>query len=70
MRHTFLIIAHNEPYILKILLEKLRGISGDIFVHLDKKVRGEQLEELTGVIISGAKCCLNVLTSVGAISRK
>lgn len=53
MRHAFLIIAHNEPYILKVLLEKLKAIRGNIYVHLDKKVHGEQLNVLTDVIQKG-----------------
>ena len=50
MKHAFLIIAHNEPYILQVLLDKLRGIPGDIFVHIDKKVRGEAFDRLRNVI--------------------
>lgn len=53
MRHAFLIIAHNEPYILSVLLDKLHGIPGDMFVHIDYKVRGEQFDMLTDVVASG-----------------
>lgn len=38
MKHAFLIIAHNEPYVLKTLLEKLRHPDNTCFVHIDKKV--------------------------------
>ena len=58
MRHAFLIIAHNEPYILSILLDKLREIQGDIFVHIDGKVSGRMYKELTNVILrGGVKFC-------------
>lgn len=59
MRHAFLIMVHNEPYILNILLDKLRQMPGDIFVHVDKKVSGELLDKLNNVILGGVKCYLN-----------
>lgn len=59
MRHAFLIMVHNEPYILNILLDKLRQMPGDIFVHVDKKVSGEPLDKLNNVILGGVKCYLN-----------
>ena len=37
MRHAYLIIAHNEPEILKILLSLLDDEWNDIYVHIDKK---------------------------------
>lgn len=46
MRHVFLIIAHNEPYILGTLLDKLENVPGDTLVHIDKKVKRESLERL------------------------
>ena len=61
MRHAFLIIAHNEPYILGVLLDKLKNIPGDIFVHIDKKVKEECFEKLKNVVASGeVKYCLSV----------
>lgn len=53
MRHAFLIMAHNEPYILNILLDKLRQIPGDVFIHIDKKVNENLLKELKNVIFRG-----------------
>lgn len=53
MLHAFLIIAHNEPYILGALLDKLKNVPGNIFVHIDKKVKRERFEKLKNVIASG-----------------
>jgi len=57
MRHAFLIMAHNEPYILNILLDKLRQIPGDVFIHIDKKVNENLLKELKNVIFRGGVKC-------------
>lgn len=38
MKHAFLIIAHNEFEILRILLSMLDDERNDIFLHIDKKV--------------------------------
>lgn len=45
MKHAYLIIAHNEFDILRLLVESLDDARNDIFVHIDKKVR--QLPELS-----------------------
>lgn len=37
MRHAFLIIAHNNPFTLKTLVELLDDKENDIFIHIDKK---------------------------------
>ena len=38
MKHAFLIIAHNEFEVLKVLLSCLDDARNDIFIHFDKKV--------------------------------
>ena len=38
MRHAYLIIAHNEFDVLRLLVSKLDDFCNDIFVHIDKKV--------------------------------
>ena len=38
-RHAFLIIAHNQFYILEKLIELLDFELNDIFIHIDKKVK-------------------------------
>lgn len=36
-RHAYLIIAHNEPELLRLLVSSIDDIRNDIYVHLDKK---------------------------------
>lgn len=50
MRHAFLIMAHNEPEILDILMDKLSHIDGQVFVHIDKKVKGQMYDALSYVV--------------------
>lgn len=38
MKHAYLIIAHNEFDILRLLVESLDDARNDLFVHIDKKV--------------------------------
>ncbi|MBR5660178.1 MAG: glycosyl transferase [Bacteroidales bacterium] len=38
MRHAFLILAHNEFEILKLLVSRLDDVRNDIFIHFDRKV--------------------------------
>ncbi|MDD3036333.1 beta-1,6-N-acetylglucosaminyltransferase [Bacteroides sp.] len=45
MRHAFLLIAHNEFQLLKILLSMLDDERNDIFLHIDKKVDMESLNK-------------------------
>ncbi|WP_455637988.1 beta-1,6-N-acetylglucosaminyltransferase [Parabacteroides sp.] len=42
-KHAYLIIAHNEFKILKILLSMLDDERNDIYLHIDKKVRNLDL---------------------------
>ena len=37
MRHAFLVIAHNNWWQLKKLIQQLDDESNDIYVHIDKK---------------------------------
>ena len=39
MKHAYLIIAHNEFAVLRVLLELLDDPRNDIYIHVDKKVR-------------------------------
>ena len=39
MKHAFLIIAHNNWWQLKKLIECLDSGTHDIYVHIDKKVK-------------------------------
>ena len=38
-KHAYLIIAHNEPEVLKMLLDMLDDVRNDIFVHIDRRAR-------------------------------
>ena len=44
MKHAFLILAHNEFEILRLLVSRLDDSRNDIFIHFDRKV--ENLPEL------------------------
>lgn len=44
MCHAYLIIAHNEPEILKILLNRLDDSRNDIFVHIDRMADFEKVD--------------------------
>lgn len=47
-KHAFLLIAHNEPRILQVLLQLLDDARNDIYVHIDKRAVGlhKQIEEV------------------------
>lgn len=45
-KHAYLIIAHSEPEILKILLSMLDDDRNDIYLHIDKKSRVVHPNEL------------------------
>lgn len=37
MRHAYLILAHNEPEVLELLLARLDDARNDIYIHFDRK---------------------------------
>ena len=39
MKHAYLILAHNEFWLLQTLISCLDDVRNDIFVHIDKKVK-------------------------------
>ena len=53
-KHAFLILAHNEFEILRLLVSRLDDSRNDIFIHFDKKV--EVLPE-----INVKEACLTIL---------
>lgn len=72
MKHAYLIIAHNEPKILSILVSSLKQDSrNDVLVHIDKKVKGTVYSELeTAVLNGGGKICsVRVSVSWGDFSQ-
>ena len=46
MKHAYLIMAHNEPYILEKLLKLIDYTDNDIFLHIDKKSHDLKKEEI------------------------
>lgn len=50
MKHAFLIMVHNEPYILNVLLSKLQHPNITCFIHIDKKVKGDQYFQLLSLV--------------------
>lgn len=46
MKHAYLIMAHNEPYILEKLLKLIDYSDNDIFLHIDKKAHNLKKEEI------------------------
>lgn len=55
MKHAYLIIAHNEPEILQLLLSSLDDVRNDIYVHIDKKA------SFDGMMLQTVKSGLHVL---------
>lgn len=55
MKHAYLIIAHNEPEILQLLLSSLDDARNDIYVHIDKKA------SFDGTMLQTVKSGLHVL---------
>lgn len=47
MKHAFLIIAHTEPELLKILISTLDHQDCDIFVHVDKKADINEFNQIS-----------------------
>ena len=46
MKHAYLVMAHNEPEILKVLISMLDDPRNDIYLHIDKKSDLISTEEL------------------------
>ena len=55
MKHAYLIIDHNEPEILQLLLSSLDDVRNDIYVHIDKKA------SFDGTMLRTVKSGLHVL---------
>ena len=48
-KHAYLIIAHTQPELLKILLKMLDDERNDIYLHIDSKAKDYPLEEVAAV---------------------
>ena len=44
MKHAYLIIAHNEFELLKLLIDRIDDARNDIYIHIDQKTNTEGLE--------------------------
>ena len=55
MKHAYLIIAHNEPEILQLLLSSLDDVRNDIYVHIDRKA------SFDGTMLQTVKSGLHIL---------
>lgn len=50
MKHAYLIMAHNEPYILEKLLKLIDDERNDIYVHIDKKWKDFDFEYFKKIV--------------------
>ena len=48
-KHAYLVMAHNQWELLKILLECIDDERNDIYLHIDKKVNDYHFSELTAI---------------------
>ena len=49
-KHAYLIIAHTQPELLKILIKMLDDERNDIYLHIDSKAKDYPLEEVAAVL--------------------
>ena len=49
-KHAYLIMAHTQPELLKMLLKKLDDERNDIYLHIDSKAKDYALEEIASVL--------------------
>lgn len=45
-KHAYLIIAHNEFELLKLLVSQIDDVRNDIYIHIDKKVRKNKYKKV------------------------
>lgn len=48
LRHAYLIVAHNDWELLKILIELIDSSNHDIYIHIDKKSKNVPVNEISG----------------------
>lgn len=49
-KHAYLIMAHNNPYILKKLLNLIDDKRNDIYLHIDKKSKLFNVQEINNIV--------------------
>ena len=62
-KHAYLIMAHTQPELLKILLKRLDDVRNDIYLHIDKKAADYPVDEVVSVL-ENASCTLTERTDV------
>lgn len=58
-KHAYLIMAHNQPELLKCLLKALDHEENDIYLHLDIKMKDVDVQALCSQIRRGTICVLS-----------
>lgn len=48
-KQAYLIMAHNQFEVLKVLIKQIDYIYHDIFIHIDQRVTGWDFKELTEI---------------------
>ena len=69
-KHAYLIMAHTQPELLKILLRMLDNERNDIYIHVDAKALDYPMDEISNVV-KNATCTFTERTDVkwGAYSQ-
>ena len=62
-KHAYLIMAHTQPELLKVLLGKLDDERNDIYLHIDSKAKDYPLTEVASVL-KKSKCIFTERTDV------
>ncbi len=62
-KHAYLIMAHTQPELLKILVGLLDDERNDIYLHIDSKAKDYPLEEVAAVL-EKSKCVFTERTDV------
>ena len=62
-KHAYLIMAHTQQELLKMLLKKLDDERNDIYLHIDSKAKDYPLDEVAAVL-QKANCVFTERTDV------
>ena len=62
-KHAYLIMAHTQPELLKMLLKKLDDERNDIYLHIDSKAKDYPLDEVA-TVLQKANCVFTERTDV------
>ena len=62
-KHAYLIMAHTQPELLKMLLRKLDDERNDIYLHIDSKAKDYPLDEVA-TVLQKANCVFTERTDV------